>query len=162
MPVFISYRHSDRDTASTINMQLKAKGIKTYFDVLDEESRNTDDITTVITKNISKCTHLLAVMSNQTARSWWVPFEIGEATITARRIASFQTSNADLPEYLSKWPKMRTQAHLDMFIQSYLQESVTPLNIFESVGNESAKSNSNSNSADRFHENLKKQIHRGY
>jgi hypothetical protein len=161
MPVFISYRHSDRDVASTINTKLKANGIETYFDVLDEESKNTDDITAVITKNISKCTHLLAVMSNQTARSWWVPFEIGEATITARRIASFQTNHTDLPEYLSKWPKMRTEAHLDMFIQSYLHESVNTRNMFESVGNESYNTYSNRDSADRFHENLKKQIHQG-
>lgn len=161
MPVFISYKHSDRDIASNINRQLNAKGIETYLDVLDEESKTTNDITAVITKNISECTHLLAVVSEKTASSWWVPFEIGEATITFRRIASFQTGYSELPEYLSKWPKMSTQAHLDMFIQSYLNEGTNTRNIFESKSNV-IKGKLNRSDADSFHNTLKGKISRGY
>ncbi|PTT60867.1 molecular chaperone Tir, partial [Pseudomonas sp. HMWF007] len=86
MPVFISYRHTDRDQAIEINSRLKKANINTYLDVLDAESQSTEDITAVITRNITQCTHLLAVVSERTALSWWVPFEIGEATISNRRI----------------------------------------------------------------------------
>ena len=106
MPVFISYRHMDRAHAININTRLIQANIKTYLDVLDAESQTTDDITGVITRNISECTHLLAVVSEKTALSWWVPFEIGEATITNRRICSFKTGPTELPLYLDKWPKL--------------------------------------------------------
>ncbi len=69
MPVFISYRHMDRAYAVNINTRLMQANIKTYLDVLDAESQTTDDITGVITRNISECTHLLAVVSEKTALS---------------------------------------------------------------------------------------------
>lgn len=102
MPVFISYRHTDRVQAMAINARLKQANIKTYLDVLDAESQTTDDITGVITRNITDCTHLLAVVSEKTAQSWWVPFEIGEATISNRRICSYQIGPSALPLYLDK------------------------------------------------------------
>jgi hypothetical protein len=46
-----------------INSRLMQANIRTYLDVLDPESQTTDDITGVITRNISECTHLLAVVS---------------------------------------------------------------------------------------------------
>ena len=45
MPVFISYRHTDRAHAMAINSRLIQANIKTYLDVLDPESQTTDDIT---------------------------------------------------------------------------------------------------------------------
>lgn len=62
MPVFISYRHTDRSHAIAISTRLIRANIKTYFDVLDPESQTTDDITGVITRNITECTHLLAIV----------------------------------------------------------------------------------------------------
>ena len=122
MPVFISYRHMDRAYAMAINSRLIQANIKTYLDVLDLESQTTDDITGVITRNITECTHLLAVVSEKTALSWWVPFEIGEATISNRRICSFRTGPAELPLYLDKWPKLSTESDLDFFIDAYREE----------------------------------------
>lgn len=63
MSVFISYRHTDRNTAMAIARKLLTNNIKYYLDVVDEESRNADDITEVITKNIKQSTHLIAVIS---------------------------------------------------------------------------------------------------
>ena len=54
MPVFISYRHMDRAYAMAINSRLIGANIKTYLDVLDLESQTTDDITGVITSNITE------------------------------------------------------------------------------------------------------------
>jgi hypothetical protein len=160
MPVFISYRHSDRDQAMAINNHLKSNGIETYLDVLDEESKSTDDITSVITKNIMRCTHLIAVVSESTAQSWWVPFEIGEATISYRRIASYRTGYSALPEYLSKWPQMVNVNHLDMFIQSYRTEGAQSRLGMESYG-DAIKRKFTSSDAENFHRSLKSKI-RGY
>jgi hypothetical protein len=163
MPVFISYRHMDRAYAININTRLMQANIKTYLDVLDAESQTTDDITGVITRNISECTHLLAVVSEKTALSWWVPFEIGEATITNRRICSFKTGPTELPLYHDKWPKLTSDRDIEFFIDAYRNESTLKRSMsLESVnGSESARSVNRSN-ADRFHTDLKSRIIRGF
>ncbi|MEB2515607.1 toll/interleukin-1 receptor domain-containing protein [Pseudomonas sp. YuFO20] len=163
MPVFISYRHMDRAYAININTRLMQANIKTYLDVLDAESQTTDDITGVITRNISECTHLLAVVSEKTALSWRVPFEIGEATITNRRICSFKTGPTELPLYLDKWPKLTSDRDIEFFIDAYRNESTLKRSMsLESVnGSESARSVNRSN-ADRFHTDLKSRIIRGF
>lgn len=159
MTVFISYRHTDLRTASTINDVLNAAGITTYLDKLDAESQTTEDITSVITRKIAQSSHLIAVVSAQTALSWWVPFEIGEATIVGRRIVSFHTGGNRLPEYLDKWPQMNNMGHLQLFIQAYKNDS----RLFvanESAGNESFITRRSN--ADDFHRGLKSSISRGF
>ena len=161
MPVFISYRHSDRPHAIAINSRLKQANIKTYLDVLDPESQTTDDITGVITRNITECTHLLAVVSERTAHSWWVPFEIGEATISNRRICSFKTGPAELPLYLDKWPKLSTDKDLEFFIDAYREEVATKRSMTLDSINESLCGTSKRN-AELFHDQLKNRIRRGF
>ncbi|MBP5952264.1 toll/interleukin-1 receptor domain-containing protein [Pseudomonas sp. P42] len=161
MPVFISYRHMDRAYAMAINSRLIRANIKTYLDVLDLESQTTDDITGVITRNITECTHLLAVVSEKTALSWWVPFEIGEATISNRRICSFRTGPAELPLYLDKWPKLSTESDLDFFIDAYREEVSNKRSMSLESISESVKG-SYKRDADMFHEQLKNRIRRGF
>jgi hypothetical protein len=163
MPVFISYRHMDRAYAVNINTRLMQANIKTYLDVLDAESQTTDDITGVITRNISECTHLLAVVSEKTALSWWVPFEIGEATITNRRICSFKTGPTELPLYLDKWPKLTSDRDIEFFIDAYRNESTIKRSMsLESVNGSEAVRSVNKTNADRFHTDLKSRILRGF
>lgn len=160
MPVFISYRHTDRHAAIALDARLKRDGIATYLDVMDAESLTTDDITTVISQRIMACSHLVALVSDNTEKSWWVPFEIGEATIIDRRISSFRVANAKLPEYLQKWPIMHSAQDIDMFIEEYRKESAQSRTI---IANESYRSTaSNRSTADNFHNTLKSRIHRGY
>lgn len=161
MPVFISYRHMDRAHAIAINSRLIQANIKTYLDVLDPESQTTDDITGVITRNITECTHLLAVVSEKTALSWWVPFEIGEATISNRRICSFKTGPAELPLYLDKWPKLSTDSDLNFFIDAYREEVSSKRSIVLDSSNESFSGTYKRN-AEVFHEQLKSRIRRGF
>jgi hypothetical protein len=159
MSVFISYKHLDRDLAIRIDYRLKQAGIKTYLDVLDLESQSTENITTVITKNIAMCTHLIAVVSKDTASSWWVPFEIGEATISVKRISSYRSGYNSLPEYLEMWPKMDNMQHLELFIVEYKSEqqrAVFNRDMFQSKGSVGT------NSVNDFHRNLKTKISRGY
>ena len=161
MPVFISYRHTDRLQAMAINARLSQANIKTYIDVLDAESQTTDDITGVITRRITECTHLLAVVSEQTARSWWVPFEIGEATISNRRICSFKTGSSELPLYLDKWPKLTSDNDISFFIDAYREEVTTKRSAVLDSANESIRSVYKQN-AELFHSQLKNRVRRGY
>lgn len=157
MPVFISYRHSDRATALYVNERLKTKGINTYLDVLDSESQSTDDITSVITKRVESCTHLIAVVSQDTAKSWWVPFEVGEATIISRRIASYKTGHLELPAYLQKWPILSNDRDIDFFADAYKKDVGRSL-ITESMESILGSITNRRSSADEFHKQLKQRI----
>ncbi|MEZ8050808.1 MULTISPECIES: toll/interleukin-1 receptor domain-containing protein [Vibrio] len=158
MTVFISYRHTDRGTALEIDRHLRSSGIETYLDVLDTESQTSVNITEVITRNIARSTHMIAVISQDTASSWWVPFEIGEATISATRISSYRTGYSALPEYLKMWPQMARMSHLSLFIEEYRREKTVALNrrgVFDSA-------TTGKDAAENFHKSLKGRITRGY
>jgi hypothetical protein len=162
MTVFISYRHSDEAQATKINQTLKASGIKTYMDKFDHESQNSDDntITEIITQRMHICTHLLAVMSSETAKSWWVPFEIGEATALSRRITSFRQGYVELPPYLKIWPVMTRDEHLSIFIEEYKKDELQLIlteKQFRSQGSVSMEAFSPS-VAKKFHDSLKSRL----
>ncbi len=154
MPVFISYQHKDRDAALGVAAVMHQYGIKTYLDVLDPQSQTTDQITDVITTRMKDCSHLIAVVSENTEGSWWVPFEIGEATIIDNRIATFQVGYVTLPEYLKKWPKMTTMEHLKLFAIAYKADY--PLAFNRKLGGESVSTSSRS--SEQFHYNLKRNL----
>ena len=162
MTVFISYRHTDRVKALEINNRLRKEGVETYFDVLDIESQSTNDITNVITNNIKKSSHLLAVVSTSTSLSWWVPFEIGEATITNRRICTFHNGFSELPEYLEKWPKLKSMNDLELFISEYNKESSQVRAGVENFSTNASQILREAKNAELFHDSLKARIRKGF
>ena len=129
--------------------------------MLDAESQTTEDITTVITRNITECTHLMAVVSEQTAQSWWVPFEIGEATISNRRICSYKIGPSALPLYLDKWPKLSGENDINFFIDAYREELLSKRSMGLESFSESVRGTYRRN-AELFHDQLKNRIRRGF
>ncbi|MGQ6011822.1 toll/interleukin-1 receptor domain-containing protein [Serratia sp. IR-2025] len=162
MSVFISYRHTDRLKANEINNKLRNAGIETYLDVLDGESQTTNDITNVITENIKRSSHLLAIVSQSTVLSWWVPFEIGEATITNRRICTYHHGVDRLPEYLDKWPKLSQMDDLTLFISEYKKDTTRSRAGLESFDINKSQFTQDKIGADSFHKALKGRIVLGY
>lgn len=53
---------------------------------------------------MATCSHLIAVVSSSTAKSWWVPWEIGVASERTMPLASYTSSPSLLPDYLRTWP----------------------------------------------------------
>lgn len=148
MPVFLSHKREDKTKAMEIHEYLKQNRVPSYIDVLDPELQSTNDITTKLIERIHQCSHLMAVISNYTEKSWWVPFEIGVGTEIDKRITSFQTSSVELPIFLQKWPVLRTKNHLDIFIQKYKEDKA--VSISESIGHIKRIL-----TADQFHRELK-------
>lgn len=155
MPVFLSHKREDKPKALEIAQYLRNKSIQCYVDVLDPELQTTDDITETLMKRVKQCTHLMAVVSDNTQKSWWVSFEIGVASELKRRITSFEIARANLPEFLEKWPILKTQSDLDLFAKFYKKDKSIALeeaHIFDST------SSSKVFSADQFHRELKESI----
>lgn len=116
--VFISHKQEDAETASDIATYIKAKGLDVYLDVIDTQlGKDGPDLADYIRAQLEKCTQLLAVLSAQTRVSWWVPWEIGVATEKERFLASFLAGQTTVPDYLQKWPYLRTRQDLDRYVE---------------------------------------------
>lgn len=114
--IFISHKREDSGVATNIAARLRTHGVSSYLDVLDPQlEQNGDDLGEYLRQKIGTCTHLLAVVSPATTLSWWVPFEIGIATEKVYPLASYVSQGAPIPEYLQKWPYLRSDRDVDVF-----------------------------------------------
>lgn len=152
MPVFISHRNADNELARHVFTFLTERGITSYIDDLDKEAKTTDDITALLLSRLSYTSHLIAVVTQNTAGSWWVPFEIGVATESAKRIASYTRYRTLLPEYLLKWPAMQSNPDLESFAAAYRRDRpIIEKRAYEGV-------TARRSDADTFHRSLKASI----
>lgn len=139
MKVFISHQKADSQIALGISRRLTTiHSIESYLDVIDPNvGSDGDDLADHVRAELGKCTQLLAVVSEATRTSWWVPWEIGIAAEKDFPLATFAGGSTPLPDYLKKWPYLRTDADLDRYAEAskntvrdfttklgYLKESV--------------------------------------
>lgn len=97
---------------------------------------------------------MMAVISNFTQGSWWVPFEIGVASEADRRITSYRLRYAELPQFLSKWPILKDQYDLAKFVQKYKEDALVSIHEGQAYRAEMAKVQT----ADQFHRELKRDL----
>lgn len=77
MPVFISHRTADDAKAQALARRLLTRhNIRCYLDHFDPEARSTSEITSLIVGRINLCTHLMALVTDATVGSWWVPLKL--------------------------------------------------------------------------------------
>lgn len=114
--VFLSHQSSDSITATYIATRLRVHhSIESYLDVVDPGIRRGEDLATHIQNEMGKCTQLLAVVSEATKNSQWVPWEIGVATEKDYPLATYLAGYATPPEFLKKWPYLRSDADIDRY-----------------------------------------------
>ena len=108
--IFISHKQEDLRKAIEIGREVTAQAqVPCYVDQLDPNvGSDSADLVTYIQEVIHQCRSLLAVVSNNTQASWWVPLEIGVALETQKFVGSYNTDHTDLPSYLWSWPTMTT------------------------------------------------------
>jgi len=160
MPVFISHRTVDNEIAKHVAERLKNHhGIPIYIDDIDQEVRQvqgTAAITALLVQRINMCTNLLAIVSENTKGSWWVPFEIGVARQVPRTITSLTNQgDASLPEYLLEWPRLRGDAAIDTFARIYNEQRRV---LTEQVLRNQAPVSRQLGYVDQFHASLKKAL----
>lgn len=155
--IFISHKKEDSDQANTIAIQLRRNGIEAYLDVLDPHLKaGGEELSNYLQDKLSQCSHLLAVLSYSTRLSWWVPFEIGIATEKQYPISSYLTvgNKNDIPEYLWKWPVLRTLEDLREYT-SIINKSSSILLSEEMKHWQYSNKGVPKNYADAFHRRLK-------
>jgi len=136
MRVFISHQRSDKSDAKKIADFLKSCKIDVYFDQYDHElllasaSNNPIDVVNAIKNGVKKSTHMLVLVSPNTLRSAWVPFEIGYGydELEVRALTLKGIKNIDIPDYIKIIPIIRDIYDIDKFAKEkgnkYLMESM--------------------------------------
>lgn len=117
MKVFVSHKKEDSTEALHITRAFISQGVKAYLDLLDNIEDDGKALTDHIKTQLNSCTDIIVVMSENTKRSWWVPFEIGMATQIDMPTASFLTSTSSLPSYLSYWPRLRSTTDVKKYVE---------------------------------------------
>ncbi|WP_404373731.1 toll/interleukin-1 receptor domain-containing protein [Sphingomonas sp. MMS24-J45] len=115
--VFLSHQAADSVTAAQVARRLKVyHDIDSYLDVIDPYiGWRGEDLASHIRLEMGKCTQLLAVVSSSTLASQWVPWEIGVATEKDYPLATYTAGFGTPPEFLRKWPYLRSDADLDQY-----------------------------------------------
>lgn len=118
--VFLSHQSADSVIATQIARRLEnVHGIATYLDVIDPYmNRRGEDLAAHIRYEMARCTQLLAIVSESTKASQWVPWEIGVATEKSFPLATYLAGYAAPPEFLRKWPYLRTEAEIDLYART--------------------------------------------
>ncbi len=110
--VFVSHKKEDEPLAMQVHDCILDYGLIPWIDVLDPSIHGDgptldEHIKGVINSSFS----LLAVVSDVTQQSWWVPFEIGIAFDQSCMLATFVepiSNESDLPTFLAKHPRLKS------------------------------------------------------
>lgn len=155
MKIFISHKDVDALVAKRVADRLRIyHNIPSYLDSIDPHlySRG-EDLADYLRGRLGDCTQLLAVISETTKASQWVPWEIGVATEKEYPLATFSDGTVP-PEFLTKWPYMRTEAQLD----AYAEASKASQKIFESVARSTTAGVSRGMATKAFYQDLRRRL----
>lgn len=154
--VFLSHKKEDETVSLQIAAYLRANGLEVYLDTIDTNLyKDGPDLADYLRAQLDHCTQLLAVISPITQASWWVPWEIGVATEKERFLASFVANGGTVPDYLRKWPYLRNQSDLDVYIQ---QSKAVQQRVDERVTRGTARTASRATGFREFHRSLKQSL----
>jgi len=133
--VFISHQQADKALCREIATYIQESELDVYFDEDDHdlrihrEANDPAGVVDSIRKGINNSTHMLCVVSVNTVKSLWVPWEIGYAydktdlaSLTLKGI-----TDSLLPHYLLTRPVIRGTKSLNGYIQRLAGKSEATL-----------------------------------
>ena len=94
-------------------------------------------------------------MSDNTERSWWVPFEIGMASQNDFPIVTYLINNVPLPDYLTYWPTLKKYSDLATYIS--VKKSIL-LENNSSIYKQFNSKNTTISKTKQFYDELKKEL----
>lgn len=136
--IFLSHISEDKDSVVKIGEYIQNAGFNIYLDVYDENlnqavrSGNPEAITRSIEKGLEHSTHVMCIVSEETVKSWWVPYEIGFGKRSKKPLSTLTLKNTlTIPSYLEITHLIRGTAGLNDYLRilsnqvSSLSKSVT-------------------------------------
>ena len=111
--VFVSHTTKDDNLADNVASCIRSCDLTAWVD--SDFLASHDDgpgMASKIKRVIGRSYCLLAIVTNATNESWWVPFEIGVASETNRFLSTYGSPRVPLPSFLSVWPRVKDEAEL--------------------------------------------------
>ena len=154
--VFISHKNSDQGIAKQVAERVRRNGLDCYLDSVDPAlAKDGPGLADYLLRQMSGCQQLIAVVSSETAKSWWVPWEIGVGSEKRFRMATFARTLIVLPSYLEKWPRLQTQEDVDLYCE-YSKRSDRSIHAARArVLTETARMSAEGSGARSFHRDLR-------
>lgn len=106
--IFLSHISEDKTAVKAIGEYIMEKGdLDIYLDIYDSglqravQDNDAHGITKFIERGLNSSTHLMCLYSEDTVRSWWVPYEIGYGKRSNSEVSSLKLKGeVELPAYL--------------------------------------------------------------
>jgi hypothetical protein len=106
--IFLSHIAIDKSIAINIGDYIMEKGdIDIYLDIYDEKlqqavaAENPQMVTKFIEEGLEQSTHIMCLVSRETIRSWWVPYELGYGKRALKELSTLTLKGViNLPQYL--------------------------------------------------------------
>ncbi len=126
MKVFLSHQRSDKKEATIIAEYLKSCGIDVYFDQFDKDlqkavaDNNPKGVVAAIKMGVITSTDMLVLVSPNTLRSEWVPFEIGYGydALDVKALTLKGIKSKDIPDYIKAVPIIRDIYDIDQYAKN--------------------------------------------
>lgn len=159
MKIFISHKKEDEVTALKVVNTLTSAGVDAYLDLMDNITADDGEkLTKHIRGKLRECTDVIVILSSNTKKSWWVPFEIGMATEKDMPIANYLISQESLPDYLTYWPHLKSQEDVLKYIE--IRNKVSKQIILEKALNHGyyQRTDGGMSETQKFYQELKKHL----
>lgn len=132
--VFLSHKSEDKEFVESIGDYFINAGVDIYLDKNDfklQSAVNTNDpkrVTECIQEGISKSDYILCITSNNTVKSWWVPYEIGYGKKSNKEITTLVRKDVKyIPDYLQIEEIIDDISDINNFIKRITTKHYIPL-----------------------------------
>ena len=124
--VFVSHTTKDDDLAEKVAECIRSFGLTAWVDsdFLDAK-HDGPGMASKIQRVISRSYCLLAVVTNETSSSWWVPFEIGIAWNSNKYLSTYGIPRVTLPTFLKVWPRVKDRQELRSWCEEMKRKKAT-------------------------------------
>ena len=124
--VFVSHTTRDDALAEEVAKCIRSLGLTAWVDS-DNLPANHDGpgIALKIQGAISRSYCLLAIVTNATNASWWVPFEIGVAWDMRKYLSTYGDPQVTLPSFLAVWPQVKDRQGLRSWCEAINSKKAT-------------------------------------
>jgi hypothetical protein len=149
--IFLSHISVDKTAVQAIaNYIMNNADIDVYLDIHDDalqravDRGDSKEITVLIERGIDSSSHAMCLISEETRRSWWVPYELGYAKKSGKEISSLKLKGSvELPDFLKIGALIHGTKSLNEYIERVIRNHRSSTS--NSIINASLESNNSMN-----------------
>lgn len=161
--IFISYQRKDEDYAGEVATYIMSKQLDVYFDLEDNDLKeqnqknNPKGVPNALKKVLNQSHYMIVIVSPNTYRSLWVPFQVGYAFDKKgekmKILRHKEIDKNNMPDYLKVKELLQGTISLNRFLGSIHQENFIYENLLKKGGEIKTFSAYNSNPLNKYLDN---------